>query len=67
MRQDRDSGSGIISTDRDGIFEGALWAHDIPLDYRIRWLKLTELGVVGFAEQVLRDCRQGLLGNGLGE
>ena len=51
----------MISTDRDGVFEGALGVHDIPLDYRIRWLELTKLGVVGLAEQVFRDNGQGLL------
>lgn len=45
-----------VSTDRDGVFEGALGAHDIPLDYRVRRLELAKLGVVGLAEQVLRDC-----------
>jgi hypothetical protein len=61
VRRDRNLGNSIISTDRDGVFEGALGVHDIPLDDRIRRLELAKLGVVGLAEQVFRDCGQGLL------
>jgi hypothetical protein len=48
------------ATDRDGIFERALGIYKIPLDDRIRRLELTELGVVRFAKQILRDRGQGL-------
>jgi hypothetical protein len=52
---------GVINaTDRDRILERTLGIYEIPLDDHIRRLELTELGVVGFAKQILRDLRQGL-------
>ncbi len=48
------------ATDRDGILERTLGIYKIPLDDRIRRLELTELGVVRFAKQILRDRGQGL-------
>lgn len=59
--RDGEAGPGLGTqhklTDRDGVFQGALGVHDIPLDYRVRRLELAELGVIGLAEQVFRDCR----------
>jgi len=55
-----DEKGGISATDRDRILERALGIYKIPLDDRIRRLELTELGVVRFAKQILRDLRQGL-------
>lgn len=60
-----DEKGGISATDRDRILERALGIYKIPLDDRIRRLELTELGVVRFAKQILRDLRQGLWQEGV--
>jgi hypothetical protein len=54
------SKDGGSATDRDRILERTLGIYEIPFDDRIRWLELTELGVVRLAKQILRDLRQGL-------
>jgi hypothetical protein len=62
-----DEKGGISATDRDRILERTLGIYKIPLDDRIRRLELTELGIVRFAKQILRDLRQGLWQEGPNE